>query len=68
MLRVLRVIDNQVRALRKQQVIEGLRGGARDGVYVGIRSDIRDYALPDALPAPSTARSPSRGCPPAWSH
>ena len=52
MLRVLRVIDNQVRALRKQQVIEGLRRGARDGVYVGIRSDIRDYALADALPAP----------------
>ena len=52
MLRVLRVIDHQVRSLRKQQVIEGLRGGAREGVYVGIRSDIADYGLPDALPAP----------------
>ena len=52
MLRVLRVIDNQVRSLRKEQVIEGLRRGARDGVYVGIRSDITDYGLAGALPAP----------------
>jgi NTE family protein len=52
MLRVLRVVDHQVRGLRKRQVIEGLRRGDRDGVYVGIRSDIDDYALPGALPAP----------------
>jgi NTE family protein len=54
MLRVLRVVDNQVRALRKGQVIEGLRRGNRAGVYVGIRSNIEDYALPGALPAPFT--------------
>jgi NTE family protein len=52
MVRVLRVVDHQVRALRKRQVIEGLRRGDRDGVYVGIRSDIDDYALSGALPAP----------------
>jgi NTE family protein len=52
MVRVLRVVDNQVRALRKSQVIEGMRRGNRDGVYIGIRSNIEDYGLPDALPAP----------------
>jgi NTE family protein len=52
MVRVLRVVDSQVRALRKSQVIEGLRRGNRDGVYIGIRSNIEDYGLPDALPAP----------------
>jgi NTE family protein len=52
MLRVLKVIDNQVRALRKLQVIEGFKRGDRDGVYLGIRSDIADYHEPNALPAP----------------
>ena len=52
MVRVLRVVDHQVRALRKSQVIEGLRRGDRDGVYVGIRSNIEDYHLDGALPAP----------------
>ena len=52
MVRVLRRVDNQVRALRKSQVIEGLRRGDRDGVYWGIRSNIDDYGLPGALPAP----------------
>ena len=47
MLRVLKVIDNQVRALRKRQVIEGLKRGDRDGVYVGIRSHVADYGLSD---------------------
>jgi NTE family protein len=51
-LRVLKVIDNQVRALRKLQVIEGFKRGDRTGVYLGIRSDIADYHEPDALPAP----------------
>jgi NTE family protein len=51
MLRVLSVIDNQVRDLRKRQVINGLASGDRDGVYVGIRSDVDDYHLQDAMPA-----------------
>jgi NTE family protein len=54
MVRVLRVVDSQVRALRKNQVIEGLRRGHRTGVYVGIRSNIEDYGLPNVLPAPFT--------------
>jgi NTE family protein len=51
-LRVLKLIDNQVRALRKQQLIGGFERGERDGVYLGIRSDITHYELEDALPAP----------------
>ena len=51
MVRVLRVVDHQVRTLRKRQVIDGMRRGDRDGVYVGIRSNIDDYGLQDALPA-----------------
>jgi NTE family protein len=55
--RVLNLIDGQVRALRKRQVIASFRAdqGAsvhREGAYWGIRTDIVDYELPDALPCP----------------
>ena len=33
MVRVLRVVDHQVRTLRKRQVIEGMKRGDRDGVH-----------------------------------
>jgi NTE family protein len=52
-LRVLGVIDSQVRALRKRQAINGFQRGDRDGTYWGIRTDIADYRLPDALPCPA---------------
>jgi NTE family protein len=53
--RVLNLIDNQVRALRKRQVVasfQAKQGGAhyRKGAYWGIRTDIAKYALSDALP------------------
>jgi NTE family protein len=51
-IRVLRVIDSQVRALRKGQTIESLRRGDRDGVYLGIRSHLADYHVEGPLPAP----------------
>lgn len=51
-IRVLGVIDNQVRSLRKRQVIEAFKSGQRKGAYWGIRTDIRDYHLADALPCP----------------
>jgi len=52
--RVLDLIDNQVRSLRKRQVIESYKLPAgnelhRDGTYWGIRSDVSDYHLP-AIP------------------
>ena len=48
--RVLQVIDNQVRSLRKRQVVEAFQRGDRRGVYVGIRSDPDDYPAPDRIP------------------
>jgi NTE family protein len=50
--RVLSVIDNQVRSLRKRQAIDAFEGGLRAGVYWGIRTNIASYGLADALPAP----------------
>ena len=56
--RVLDLIDNQVRSLRKLQVIDSYqlpRGSGplwRDGTYWGIRTDIADYRLVDPLPCP----------------
>ncbi len=51
MARVLSVIDNQVRALRKRQVIEAFESDQRTGAYIGIRSHVADYHLDDAMPA-----------------
>jgi NTE family protein len=50
--RVLSVIDNQVRSLRKRQAIDAFKADVRDGAYWGIRTDIGDYKLPTALPCP----------------
>lgn len=50
--RVLSVIDNQVRSLRKRQAIDAFKGDLRDGVYWGIRTNIAKYGLADALLAP----------------
>jgi len=56
-LRVLNVIDNQVRSLRKRQVIASFKANQgtsehRDGAYWGIRSDISHYGLADAMNCP----------------
>jgi len=50
--RMLDVIDNQVRSLRKRQAIDGYRAGLRTGTYWGIRSHAADYKLSDALECP----------------
>jgi NTE family protein len=47
--RVMKTIDNQVRSLRKQQVIEGYKSALRTGTYWGIRSHMADYPVPSAL-------------------
>ena len=49
------LIDNQVRSLRKRQVIGSYNAGERKGTYWGIRSDIADYPAPDPLPCPPEA-------------
>jgi NTE family protein len=51
-LRVLTVIDNQVRSLRKRDLITAFRRGHRQGTYWGVRTDIGDYGFADALPCP----------------
>ena len=51
-LRINEVIDNQVRSLRVRQVIGAFEAGERKGAYWGIRTDIADYKLDDALPCP----------------
>ena len=50
--RVLNVIDNQVRSLRKRQTIDAFKAGLRQGVYWGISTDITDYELSNALDCP----------------
>ena len=58
--RVLNLIDSQVRALRARQVIDSFKlqatepnsERARKGAYWGIRTDIAEFNLPDALPCP----------------
>ena len=50
--RVLDLMDNQVRSLRKRQVVGSYVAGLRKGAYWGIRTNIADYELPSALPAP----------------
>jgi NTE family protein len=52
MLRVLFIIDNQVRSLRKRQTIDSYKLGVRKGTYWGIRTNIKDYQLSDALDCP----------------
>lgn len=63
--RILNLVDNQVRALRKRQVIDSFKAKTRSGAYWGIRTDINDYGLPDALVCPvantlALAETPTR--------
>lgn len=65
MLRILNVVDNQVRSLRKRQLIDSYVAGAREGAYWGIRTDIRDYHLRNAMDCPlvrtsELAKTPTR--------
>ena len=51
-LRINEIIDNQVRSLRKRQVVGSFAAGERKGTYWGIRSHIGDYQMSDALSCP----------------
>jgi NTE family protein len=59
--RILAVVDNQVRSLRKIGLIDGYERGTFGGAYWGIRGDISDYLrqarkpVTDALGAPFAA-------------
>ena len=50
--RVLSLVDNQVRALRKRQVVGSFVDGRRKGAYWGIRSDAANFPAPQPLPCP----------------
>jgi len=54
-IRVASVIDNQVRSLRKRSLIGSFVTGSRNGTFWGIRTDIADYGLSDALSCPHQA-------------
>ena len=63
--RILNLVDNQVRSLRKRQVIDSFQSGARKGAYWGIRTDVADYHVADPLPCPfdrtlALAETPTR--------
>ncbi len=50
--RVLNLLDNGVRSLRKRQVVGSYQLGLRKGTYWGIRTNILDYKLPTAMNCP----------------
>jgi NTE family protein len=50
-LRVLGVVDNQVRSLRKRHLIADFEAGRQQGTYWGIRTAIHKYGAPKSLPA-----------------
>jgi NTE family protein len=54
--RVMKVIDRQVRSLRKRTLVAGYKTQLRDGAYWGIRTQVADYKLDPA---------PTLPCPPA---
>lgn len=47
--RVLDIVTEQTRALRKRKLIDDFKHGVRKGTYWGIRTKIGDYGLPDAF-------------------
>jgi NTE family protein len=51
-LRVASVVDNQVRSLRKRQVVGSFAANDRQGTYWGIRGNALDALPPDALECP----------------
>ena len=55
MFRVFNLVDNQVRSLRKRQLIDSYKSKERDGTYWGIRTDLADYKIATPLSAPADA-------------
>jgi NTE family protein len=44
-LRIMDTVDNQVRSLRKRELIGSYQTGSRSGAYWGVRTDFKDYGL-----------------------
>lgn len=62
-IRVAEIVDGQVRALRKRQLIDGFERGARTGTYWSVRSDVDDYGLSDPAPFPADRRKRAQDVP-----
>ena len=63
--RILDVVDNQVRSLRKRQIIDAFKAQQKKGAYWGIRTNIADYGVAGALECPhdrtlDLAQTPTR--------
>jgi len=58
-LRIFDIVDNQVRSLRKRDLIESYERGDHTGTYWGIRTDFSDYKLVDD-PLKCASRDPTR--------
>jgi NTE family protein len=64
--RILEIVDNQVRSLRKRQLSESYQQSLRQGTFWGIRTNIDDYGLAgNTLPCPfertlHLAKTPTR--------
>jgi len=50
--RVLNVIDNQVRSLRKRMLVGAFEARVRSGTYWGIRTNLADYPTPGPISVP----------------
>jgi NTE family protein len=50
--RVIDIVDDQVRSLRKRALIAAYLAGSRQGAYWGIVTDITNYPIPDPLLCP----------------
>jgi NTE family protein len=61
--RTLKVVDVEVRRLRRHQVIDGLERGRRTGAYWGISSSRGDFSAPGLLPWTDAATSVLAGIP-----
>ncbi|MCP3915844.1 MAG: patatin-like phospholipase family protein [bacterium] len=51
-IRVLGLIDNQVRSLRKRELMAAFDGGRRKGVFWSMSTNLADYGLSDSLDCP----------------
>ena len=64
-LRINSLIDNQVRSLRKRQIVSAFKSGARNGVYWGMWTDPAEYPAQSNLALPkekarALAETPTR--------
>lgn len=61
--RLMSLMDNQVRALRKRQIIGMFKDEQREGTYWGIYSDMDRYGVKGALEAPESSTVGLAGLP-----